>query len=119
MTFGLQVLFLIPRNPPPTLDDKFSKPFREFVALCLQRDPRAVSRRHSSHCPAFGMLTIESNSAAVGKRIAEAPFRTECQAFAVSNRAHRETREFQVTGGSESTCFTEPGRTNVSHSSFP
>jgi len=36
-------LFLIPRNPPPVLDDRFSKPFRDFLALCLQRDPNAVS----------------------------------------------------------------------------
>lgn len=34
-----QVLFLIPKNSPPTLDPTFSKLFREFVALCLQRDP--------------------------------------------------------------------------------
>ncbi|TDL20899.1 Pkinase-domain-containing protein [Rickenella mellea] len=36
----MKVLFLIPKNPPPTLDGNFSKPFREFVAYCLQRDPR-------------------------------------------------------------------------------
>ncbi|KAF8501974.1 kinase-like domain-containing protein, partial [Gautieria morchelliformis] len=36
----MEVLFLIPKNPPPTLDVTFSKPFCEFVALCLQRDPR-------------------------------------------------------------------------------
>lgn len=36
----MKVLFLIPRNPPPQLDESFSKPFREFVALCLQRDSK-------------------------------------------------------------------------------
>ncbi|KAF7307228.1 Protein kinase domain-containing protein [Mycena indigotica] len=36
----MKVLFLIPKNPPPMLEGNFSKPFREFVAYCLQRDPR-------------------------------------------------------------------------------
>lgn len=36
----MKVLFLIPKNPPPQLDVSFSKPFREFVGYCLQRDPR-------------------------------------------------------------------------------
>lgn len=33
------MLFLIPKNAPPSLEPPFSKPFRDFVSLCLQRDP--------------------------------------------------------------------------------
>ena len=58
----MQVLFLIPKNAPPTLEGNFSKLFKEFVSYCLQRDPRDVRDLSSP----LGHISDASFLAAIG-----------------------------------------------------
>jgi serine/threonine protein kinase len=39
----MRVLFLIPKAKPPSLEGDFSKAFKEFVELCLIKNPKDVS----------------------------------------------------------------------------
>ncbi|KAF9666756.1 hypothetical protein SADUNF_Sadunf16G0261800 [Salix dunnii] len=39
----MRVLFIIPRENPPQLDEHFSRPMKEFVSLCLKKVPAEAS----------------------------------------------------------------------------
>lgn len=43
----MKVLFLIPKNNPPTLEGSYSKPLKEFVEACLNKEPSFVSSKDS------------------------------------------------------------------------
>ena len=38
----MRVLFLIPKSNPPELKGNYSKAFKEFVSLCLNKNPKDV-----------------------------------------------------------------------------
>ncbi|CDW55296.1 STE:STE20:YSK protein kinase, partial [Trichuris trichiura] len=47
----MRVLFLIPKNPPPQLMGTYSKPFKDFIEACLNKDPenRPTARELLKH----------------------------------------------------------------------
>ena len=61
----MRALFLIPKNSPPQLEGDFSRPFKEFVCSCLNKDPDHVSN-HSLFATHFEYAVIILASCKLG-----------------------------------------------------
>lgn len=65
----MRVLFLIPKNTPPTLEGPYSKPFKEFVEACLNKDPRFVSNSPSCVCEHYSRTKAGSDMLVFGIKV--------------------------------------------------
>ena len=57
----MRILFLIPKAKPPVLEGPFSAVFKDFVALCLTKDPESVSidnQLYTSHMAKSGLAAF-------------------------------------------------------------
>ncbi|KAG7277387.1 hypothetical protein CRUP_033342, partial [Coryphaenoides rupestris] len=57
----MRVLFLIPKNTPPTLEGPYSKPLKEFVEACLNK-LRLDADGDDNQCPAWTFPTVRPRS---------------------------------------------------------
>ncbi|KAJ3670483.1 hypothetical protein LUZ60_010807 [Juncus effusus] len=67
----MRVLFMIPRENPPQLDEHFSRPMKEFVSLCLKKNP--VERPSSKELLKHRFIKNARKSSKLLDRIKERP----------------------------------------------
>ncbi|KAH1218406.1 Serine/threonine-protein kinase svkA [Glycine max] len=69
----MRVLFIIPRENPPQLDDHFSRPLKEFVSLCLKKVPAEASRPSAKELLKDRFIRNARKSSKLSERIRERP----------------------------------------------
>lgn len=67
----MRVLFIIPRENPPQLDEHFSRPMKEFVSLCLKKVP--AERPSAKELLRHRFIRNARKSARLLERIRERP----------------------------------------------
>ncbi|KAM7492569.1 hypothetical protein LguiA_035490 [Lonicera macranthoides] len=67
----MRVLFIIPRENPPQLDEHFSRPMKEFVSLCLKKVP--AERPSAKELLKHRFIRNARKSARLLERIRERP----------------------------------------------
>ncbi|XP_022717154.1 serine/threonine-protein kinase 26-like isoform X3 [Durio zibethinus] len=67
----MRVLFIIPRENPPQLDEHFSRPMKEFVSLCLKKVP--AERRSAKELLKHHFIKNARKSQKLLERIRERP----------------------------------------------
>ncbi|CAH8382544.1 unnamed protein product [Eruca vesicaria subsp. sativa] len=67
----MRVLFIIPRESPPQLDEHFSRPLKEFVSLCLKKAP--VERPSAKELLKHRFIKSARKSPKLLERIRERP----------------------------------------------
>ncbi|RDX99618.1 Serine/threonine-protein kinase svkA, partial [Mucuna pruriens] len=69
----MRVLFIIPRENPPQLDDHFSRSVKEFVSLCLKKVPAEASRPSAKELLKDRFIRNARKSPKLAERIRERP----------------------------------------------
>ncbi|KAL8505795.1 hypothetical protein ACS0TY_016860 [Phlomoides rotata] len=67
----MRVLFIIPRENPPQLDEHFSRPLKEFVSLCLKKNP--AERQSAKELLKHRLIRTARKSPKLLERIRERP----------------------------------------------
>lgn len=70
----MRVLFLIPKNNPPQLTGSYTKPFKDFVEACLNKDPENVSGYEYWCCTPKLLISFLSFQRPTAKELLKFPF---------------------------------------------